>query len=262
MRKRVLVCFGLVLSLSLITLICGCCINVGDLFKAKHEKTEQATVDAASATELDVQTDVGSVTITGTDETECNITAQITVKVRTKERARELAEQVRIETGLSDGKLTIRTTKPDALRKRGLEVHFTITAPKQLNLYCSTHVGEISISDIRGRIGASANVGRITCKKVVGAVDIGTNVGSVDVDYADDAPAACHADIRSNVGSIEFSPPPEVSAEVNASTNVGSLSTARPLTILGKVSRSLSGTIGAGEGSIRLKTNVGSIDIE
>jgi DUF4097 and DUF4098 domain-containing protein YvlB len=262
MRRRVPKYCGLVLSVCLVTCTSSCCINIGDIFRAKHEKTEQATVDAASATELDIQTDVGSITITGTDESECNITAEITVKARGKERARELAEQVKIETELSDGKLRIRTTKPDALRKRGLEVDFTITAPKQLDLDCSTHVGEVSVSDIRGRIDASANVGRVTCKEVVAEVKIHTNIGSIDVDYAADAPAACNADISTNVGTIEFAPPQEVSAELNASTNVGSLNTARPLTIVGKVSRSLNGTIGTGDGKIYLKTNVGSIDIE
>lgn len=262
MKRRIAICSGPVVSLCLTALICGCCINLGDIFKAKYERSEQTSIDATSATELDIQTDVGSVTVTGTDGNECSITAAITVKARNRERARELAEQVTIEAELSEGKLRIRTTKPHALRKRGLEVDFTVAAPKRLNLVCSTHVGDISVSDISGRIDASANVGRVTCKEVFGEVRIHTNVGTIDVDYAADAPAACNADISTNVGSIEFAPPPEVSAGLSASTNVGSLNTARPLTIVGKVSRSLNGTIGAGEGKIHLKTNVGSIEIE
>ncbi len=76
------------------------------------------------------------------------------------------------------------------------------------------------------------------------------------------APAACNAVITTNVGSIEFAAPAQLSAQVNASTNVGSVKTDKPITVVGKVGKSINGTIGAGEGKIRLETNVGSIHIK
>ncbi|MFC1794513.1 DUF4097 family beta strand repeat-containing protein, partial [Planctomycetota bacterium] len=62
-------------------------------------------------------------------------------------------------------------------------------------------------------------------------------------------------------GSIEFNAPAQLSAHIDASTNVGSVNTARPITVVGKVGKSVKGTIGAGDGKVRLKTNVGSIKI-
>ena len=52
--------------------------------------------------------------------------------------------------------------------------------------------------------------------------------------------------------------------------SVGSIKTGRPITILprgqrselGKVGRTLKGTIGSGQAEVRLKTNVGSIEIK
>jgi hypothetical protein len=84
-------------------------------------------------------------------------------------------------------------------------------------------------------------------------LDVSSNVGSVTVKYADTAPAACKANVTTNVGSIEFTAPPQLLAQIHASTNVGSLKTAKPITVVGKVSKSIRGTIGSGEGKITLK---------
>jgi len=222
MKKPFLINLGLVLCLCLLTLLSGCCINVGDVFKAKYERTENVSAPIEDAAELCVETDVGSITITGADVTDCDITAEITVKARTKEKARELAEQVKIELQHAGDRLSIKVRKPDALKSRSLTVDFKITAPTQLNLDCSTHVGSMNVSGIKGQIEASANV----------------------------------------VGSIEFTAPTQLSAQLNVSSNIGSIKTNKPVTVVGKLSKSIKGTIGSGEGKISLRTNVGSIEIK
>jgi hypothetical protein len=262
MGKRVIVNLGRVLCLSVLTFLSGCCINVADVFKAKSKRTEHKSVPVADITELRVEGEVGSITITGADVTDCSITAEITVKARTKEKARQLAEQVEIETDRSDGKLNVKATKPAALKSHSLVVDFRITAPRPLNLDCTTHVGGISISDIEGQIEASADVGSIICSRVLTDLKLEVNVGSVKVGYVETAPAACNADIVTNVGSIEFAGPPHLSVQLDARTNVGSIKTSKPITVVGKVGKSLKGTIGSGEGRVHLKTNIGSIEIK
>ena len=262
MKKPSLIKLGLVFCLCLLTLFSGCCVNIGDVFKAKYERTENVSAPVEDAAELYVETDVGSITVTGADVTDCSITAEITVKAGTKEKARELAEQVRIEPVRSGDTLTIKARKPDELKSRSLSVAFKIIAPKHLNLDCSAHVGTLKVSDIEGRIKASANVGSIFCSQVAEDVNLESNVGSIEVKYSDTAPAACNADITTNVGSIEFTGPPQLSAQLDASTNVGSVTTSKPVTVVGKLGKSIKGTIGSGEGKISLRTNVGSIEIK
>jgi hypothetical protein len=262
MKKRVLMSSSLVLCLCLLILLLDGCINVGDAFKAKYERTESTSVPTADVAELDVETNVGSITVTGADVTDCDITAEITVKAKTKEEARKLAEEVKIEAETSGDKLTIKAKKPAALKKRSLAIDFKITAPKRLKLSCSTHVGTVKVSDIQGPIKANVNVGNIICEQVVADVELESNVGDVKVKYAGSAPGACNAEITTNVGSIRFTGPPELSAQVDASTNVGSIKTAQAITIVGKVGKSIEGKIGSGEGKIRLKTNVGSVEID
>jgi hypothetical protein len=262
MRKRLAITLGLGLYLSVPTFILGCCVDVAEVFKAKYERTERISVPLTDIAGLRVESEVGSITITGGDVTDCNITAVIAVKARTEEEARELAEQVEIEAEPSGGQLNIKATKPAALKSRSMAVDFEITAPRQLNLDCMAHVGNIRISDIQGRIRASADVGSLTCSQVAAGLDLEVNVGSVKVKYSELAPAACNADIVANVGSIEFAGPPHLSAKVDARTNVGSISTSQPIMVVGKVSKSLKGTIGSGQGKVHLKTNVGSIEIK
>jgi len=245
-------------SFCLLTVFSGC---KDSLFKAKYQRTEHASAPITSETELNVETDVGSITVTGADVTDCNITAEITVKAQTKETAQKLAEEVKIELESSDNTLAIKVVKPTELKKRALVVDFKIIAPRHIKLNCSTGVGTVTVSDIEGRIEASVNVGSIVCHAVVAELALSSNVGSVTVKYKDTAPAACKANIITNVGSIEFTAPPELSAQVHASTNIGSVKTAKPITVVGKVGKYIKGTIGSGEGKVLLKTNVGSIEI-
>jgi len=262
MKKRFLTNYSSVFFLCLLTLLSGCCINLVDVLKAKYEKVEQAAASVTDISELDIYSDVGSITITGADVTDCNVTAAITVKARTKEKARELAEEVEIDIEPAGQTLRIKVRKPAALKSRSLVVDFRITAPKHLNLNCSTHVGAIKTSDIEGRIKASTEVGSIICNQLVTDLHLKANVGSINVEYSDSAAAACSADITTSVGSIEFIGPPQLSAQLDASTNVGSIKTDQPVTVVGKVGKSIKGTIGSGQGTVRLKTNVGSIQIK
>lgn len=243
-------------------LFAGCCINVGELFRAKYRTTEHLSVPIEGVTDLDVQTHIGSITVTGSNVTDCNIVAEITVKAATRDNARKLAEQVKIELAASDNKLAVTTRKPDSLSDKRLTVNLKVTVPAVMNLTCEAHIGTIKVSDIRGRILASTNVGSIICSKVFSNLALTANVGSIEVNCDDDAPPVCNAEIITNVGSINFVGPSHLSAKVNASTNVGSIKTRRPMTITGDLKKSITGTIGVGEGQISLKTNVGSIEIE
>jgi len=259
MKKHLLINSYLAVCLCALTVFSGC----GDSnYRAKYARTVSMSVPVGQAAELCVETAVGSITVTGADVADCNITAEITVKAETQDEARKLAGQVRIEAKPFGDKLSVKVSKPAELKKRSLEVKFKIVAPRQLKLDCSINVGSVNVSDMNDRIKVSGNVGSVFCRRVVGDIDVTSNVGSVEVDYAEAAAAACNATITTDVGSIEFTAPAQLSAQVNASTSVGSVKTYKPITVVGKVGKSITGTIGAGEGKVRLETNVGSIHIK
>ncbi len=246
---------------SLAALLPGGCVIHTDAFKAKFSRSEMLTAPLAEITTLDVTTGIGAIRMEAAQVPEVRIAAEIKVKDRTEEQAREWAEQVRIVAERSGQTLRIKAIRPAGLRDNNLNVDFTITAPGNLALECTTNVGDIRATDFTKRVKASTDVGAVACTGLRGDIDLHTNVGDLRADYIPDAPAAVNATLATDVGAIEFTGPKEISARVTATTNVGDINTDRPVTVTGSVKRSLHGTLGKGEGQIDLHTNVGSIRI-
>ena len=255
-KKISLICLFCVLTIS----ACGC-ININGWFRAEFEKTDKLNAPLVSGSTLALENDVGSITIEGGDVTGCDVTAKVTAKAPSEEEAQKLAEQVKIELEQNGDTLTVKITKPRNKRRRSISIDFDITVPKQTALRIGSDVGEISISDITENIEARTDVGKISCKGISGDIDLQADVGKINVVYSEDAPSACNVNIKTDVGSIDITTPPEYSAAVQADTDVGSITTDLPLTVKGKVGRNVQGTIGAGEGKMYLKTDVGSIRI-
>ncbi len=247
--------------LCLLIVMAGCCINIGCWPRAKYEKTEQLSAPFAQGQTLDVQTNVGSITVTGADVSTCDVTATITAKARTTEKARKLAEQTKIKLEPAGDKLKVKVEKPPMADKDAICVSFDITVPKQTTLDLKTNVGELKVDNTTGPIEAATNVGTITCREITGRGHLTPNVGEVKAVYAKDAPPACNASLSTSVGEIVFAGPDNLSAKFHVSANIGSIKTRLPLTVTGKIHKSLDGTVGTGEGKVILRTNIGSIKI-
>lgn len=255
-KKILLICL-----LCLLTISTGSCININGWSRFEYEKTNKLDAPFASGSTLALENDVGSITIEGQDVAGCNVTATITAKAPTEEEAQELARQTKISLEQDGDTLTVKITRPRNKRRRSISISFNITIPKQTALRISSDVGEIQVSNITEKIRARTDVGKISCREISGDIDLQADVGKINVVYSKDAPAACNATIKTDVGSIDITTPPRCSASVQADTDVGSITTDLPLTVKGRVGKNLQGTIGAGEGKMYLKTDVGSIRI-
>lgn len=252
---------SLVFLVCLPVIITGCCINIDGWPRAEYERTERLEAPLEPGSILALENDVGSITIAGVNVNDCSVIATISVKAPTEEEAQELAEQIKIELDQDGNTLTVRTEKPRIKKRRSISISFDITIPEQTALEIGNKVGKIRLSNITETIKAQTDVGQITCREISNDIDLKADVGTVKVVYSKDAPAACSITIATDVGGIELTTPPDFSATVYAETDVGLIRTDLPLTVRGKISKSLHGTIGAGEGELRLKTDVGSIRI-
>lgn len=252
---------NLVAALVLVTLFVGCCVNVGNDYRAKAQRTEDLTVAVSDATALDVRTNVGTITLESADVSEVRIDAEITVKAGTEEEAESLVEEVRIVADRSGRTLVVKAEKPSNFGRNQLAVNFRITAPPHLALDCTTNVGDIRITGFTDRVAARTDVGTIRCTDLRGDASLRTNVGDIQAVYATDAPAALTLSATTNVGDIDLTGAAQMSARLAANVNVGSISTDRPLTVSGQIKKSIKATIGDAEGNITLRTNVGSIHI-
>jgi DUF4097 and DUF4098 domain-containing protein YvlB len=116
---------------------------------------------------------------------------------------------------------------------------------------CSSEECEVHTSD--GQIKADG----ILSAKLSGH----TSDGSIHIRYDSQAQPVVFVDLTTNDGQIELTCPPQVSATVDASVGDGHISTDIPITIEGKIGKSLKGQIGKAEGRITLRTGDGSIRI-
>jgi hypothetical protein len=239
----------------------GCYTSFGDALKGKAERADELTASAADVTALKVTTNVGAIKLSPSETGEVRITAHITVKAKTDEEADELIEQVRITAEPSGDTLVIKAEKPSGFGHNQLAVDFTITAPAGLRLECTTNVGDIRIDGFNSRIKARTDVGSIDCAGLRDGIDLHTNVGDIRAAYSPDAPTALDVSAATNVGSIDFSGPVQISANLTAAANVGDIHTDRPLTVRGSLGKSIKASLGGAEGRVDLHTNVGSITI-
>jgi len=250
-------CAGLVLAFA-----SGGCIVISDgNLRGKANRMDNLTVAVGSASALRVTTNVGAINLDPANTTEVHVTANVTVKAKTDEEAAELLPEVHVTAEASGDEIVVKADKPSDFGRNQLTVDLTITAPAGLRLYCTTNVGNIRADGFTGRVEAHTDVGAITCDNLHGTASLHTNVGDVRATYVSDAPAALDVSISTNVGKIDFTGPSQISAQVGAGANVGDVHTSRPLTVTGSVGKSVSGTLGDGQGHIDLRTNVGSITI-
>jgi len=248
-------------SLCLLILLGGCCFSSGCEPQAKYERTDNLYTALEPNSVLVAEIDVGSITITGADVTDCNGTAEICVKAPTEEEAREIAEKVKIKLVPSGKTLTLKIEKARLKKSRSVGVSYNITVPKQTNLQLESDVGEICILDISGEIKAETDVGKIGCKEISGDIDLSTDVGEVNVAYCETAPTLRSISIDTDVGHIDLTVPTDFSATIDAHTDIGSIDTELPMTVKGTISKRLRGTIGEGKVKVSLSTDVGSIKI-
>ena len=172
-KYRIILAFGFCMCPLLI--VTGC-----DIEKAKYERTENLSVPLAPGSNLVAETSFGSITVTGADVADCNITAIISVKASTEEEAKEIAEKVKIKPELVGKTLTVKAEKPQTKKKHSISVSFNITVPEQTNVECSTSFGAIKLANINGNAKGKTSSGSITAENIKGSAKLDTSFGSIN----------------------------------------------------------------------------------
>ena len=273
---------GLLKKVSLGSLLCllivaaGCSINM----RAEYQRTVQLSALLSPGSSFAARTHNGSITITGADVTDCNLTATIIARATTEEDAKKLAERTTIKLEPFGDKLTAKIDKPTFLMNQSVSVSLDVQVPNKTDLELTTHNGSIRITNITGRLNGTTHNGKVTaeqisgtaelrthngsviCREVSGDTQLKTHNGNVKLYYSEAAPSVCNISLITYNGGIELTAPSNFSGEVDASTHNGSIRTDLPITVVGKVSKSkLTGTIGTGRGKLHLETHNGSIKI-
>ena len=98
---------------------------------------------------------------------------------------------------------------------KNIQVHFTITVPKQYHLDLSTSGGSVSVSDLEGEVEANTSGGSLNFGSIQGPITGNTSGGSVTVESCDGK-----VDVKTSGGSINLG---EVNGNIYARTSGGSI---------------------------------------
>jgi len=246
-----------------ITSVISSLILTGCDLKEKYERTVDLPLAINAGRKLVVHTEVGSIKVTGSNTPQSGIKVKITGKGDTIEKAQEVAQNINITVKDDNNNVYIKINKPLEVKSSWYSMDYTIEVPENISLEYKTNVGSATVSNIKGDITASCDVGSITCENAWGKVNLNADVGNISLAYAEDANSQVNAEMSVDVGSIHFKGPKNISAKLDVSTDVGSIHSDLPIAVTGNIcSKRLNGTVGQGQGNVRLKTDVGSIDIK
>jgi len=194
---------------------------------------------------LEVANGFGSITVRGDDGDTVRIIATVKGRGETMDEAQAIVDQAKLDVKRSEGKLSVTITKPpqkEDQEKIMRRVDLELVVPRGAQLKVAQAFGDIRLSILNGSIKAATNMGSVRADRVRGQVALAANFGGIDFVASDD-----------------------LSAKIQASAQFGSVQSSLPLRFVKPGQFSMgslaSGVIGAGEGTISLTTNMGSIRI-
>jgi hypothetical protein len=143
------------------------------------DKNIEKTFTVGSGGTLVLDTDVGNITITGTDS------QVVSVRVIARGRQREL-ERFRVEFGQEGDRVNVNGTYGHEhfgwFGNNSLDVRYEVTTPKNFNLRLSTSGGNIDLSDISGKISGETSGGNLELTGLDGDIKLSTSGGNVSLE--------------------------------------------------------------------------------
>jgi len=188
-----------------------------------------------------VRNSLGNIILQPSKDDTCDVRAVIRGKAKTAAEARAMVEQVGMNLNSSDERYYLKPVKQDGGQWSNLSVDFTITVPPGVRPDVKTDLGNIEISNLQGNVKAVTDLGSIKAVNTTGNIELFTNLGN-----------------------IEFIATKSLSAKLKAQTKMGEIESELPLEIdrSDMFKRSAEGTIGSGQASIKMATDMGKISLK
>jgi len=226
------------------------------------------TVDKTFADDFPVENHIrvnveainGEVVVTGqSGANHVTVTAHLYVGSDTQEDAELHLDDLDVLVTDDTNEILIQTVQPVNLNGRKYRVEYDIIVPNSFEVVTSQTNGSIAILDIQNSVEVSNKNGNVFLSGIVGGVTADVENGGIEGTVV--LPVNETIDFSVNNGGLELSIPTATSAEISATVNgIGQIIVSN-LDITLSTSRSLTGTLGNGEGSISLSTVNGTIEI-
>jgi hypothetical protein len=198
----------------------------------------------------------GGIIVRGWDRNEIKVVARIEAQARSEADAGDLVERVRIETS-SD----IRATGPSTRGREGWWVSFEVYVPRRTDLDLETNNGGIRIADVEGAIRFAAVNGGVQLSGLAGDVRGATENGGLRVALDGDRWRGAGIDVRTQNGGVTVEVPRAYNADLETGTVNGRFDIEFPITVSGRVDRTISARLGSGGPPVRVRTQNGGVSV-
>jgi DUF4097 and DUF4098 domain-containing protein YvlB len=223
---------------------------------ASYCEQREDTIGGANPIDIDAGRN-GGIRIRGWDRGDVLVHTRVNAEAATEEDARRLAAAVYVET--AGGR--IRAVGPDTGHDEQWNVSFDVQVPRSAMLTLNTMNGGITIDDFHGSARFHAKNGGLVLNGVGGDLKGDTTNGGVTVDLSGDRWNGSGLDVQTRNGGIRLTLPQGFSAELEAGTTNGGFSVDFPVTVQGRIDRTLNATLGSGGAKLRAITTNGGITI-
>ncbi len=221
-------------------------------------EVREYTVPAAGAVLTVDAAPNGGIQVEGSPRGDILVRARIVGTARTEEDARAIVGQVQI-VATAD---RVNADGPRGLgRREGWQVSYRLAVPTATPLALRTTNGGITVDSIDSKVELRTVNGGIKLSRMAGEVEGRTTNGGVDVELEGRTWQGTGLDVQTTNGGVKLEIPDGYSAHLEAGTTNGRVSVDFPVTVYGRMGRSLSSDIGGGGPTLRVQTSNGGIKI-
>jgi DUF4097 and DUF4098 domain-containing protein YvlB len=199
----------------------------------------------------------GGITVEGWDRDEIRIRVKIKGWARDEDDAEMIVDMIDVET---DGRV-IHAEGPKQKRKTGWSVSYRIMVPSESNLELEATNGGIAVADVEGDIYLDTTNGGLDITNLAGDVRGRTTNGGLHVELSGKTWRGKGLDVRSTNGGVDLQIPKNYNAELETGTVNGGIHLEFPVTVQGKLGKSLKATLGDGGPRLRVKTTNGGVHV-
>ena len=200
----------------------------------------------------------GGIHVDGWDGDSVRVTARIQANARDDGDARDLIKDVKIT---SDGHSVTSDSPRSWGRNESVSVTYMVHVPRKFDLRLEAHNGGIGVAGVTGRMNLETTNGSVSLVEIGGDVHAHTQNGSLNVQLAGTQWDGRGLDAETQNGSVRMAIPSDYKAQIETGTVNGRMSTDFPVTLQGRIGRTLSLPLNGGGTPIRAMTTNGSVSL-
>lgn len=223
-----------------------------------HSEVREFSVPAAGAPLTVDAAPNGGIKVAGEARGDIHVLACVNATASTIEQARALAQRVDITATVD----RVAAEGPRGLgRRENWHVSYRIAVPNRTSLSLTSSNGGIDIADVDGQIEFRTVNGGVRLTRLAGNVRGRTSNGGVNVDLDGSTWNGDGLDVQTQNGGVSMTIPSNYSARLETGTVNGRMNIDFPVTLQGRIGRSISTQLGTGGPLIRVRTSNGGVNI-